>query len=135
MQFSYTYLKQAADNKIKIGNWKGMDVYAISRDRIYTDANDSYCYVIYDDDNLLYYRDRVYAKVSKYGDVSEFNSRVYHYPQPEKKNKVVEITTTAPAAESVVADVALGLLVEDTLKGARNLTIDSLLEGFNYGLT
>jgi hypothetical protein len=44
-----------------------------------------------------------------------------------------ETPQEAPAAE-VIADVALGILVEDTLKGARDMSIDSLLEVFNYGL-
>ena len=34
----------------------------------------------------------------------------------------------------VVADVRLSLLIDETLQGARNMTVNSLLEGFNYGL-
>lgn len=34
----------------------------------------------------------------------------------------------------VIADVRLGLLIDETLQGARNMTVNSLLEGFNYGL-
>lgn len=36
--------------------------------------------------------------------------------------------------EEVIGDVRLGLLVDETLSSARNMTIDSLLVGFNYGL-
>ena len=38
------------------------------------------------------------------------------------------------AHEVVVGDVKLGLDVDATLKAAREMTVDSLLEGFNYGL-
>jgi hypothetical protein len=37
-------------------------------------------------------------------------------------------------AATVVADVALGIAVDDMLKSAREMTVDLLLEGFNYGL-
>ena len=34
----------------------------------------------------------------------------------------------------VIADVKIGIDVDKVLKAARELTVDSLLEGFNYGL-
>jgi hypothetical protein len=37
-------------------------------------------------------------------------------------------------AEEIIGDVRLGDLVAKTLETARTMTIDSLLEGFNYGL-
>jgi hypothetical protein len=33
-----------------------------------------------------------------------------------------------------VGDVQLEIIVEETLKAAREMSIDSLLEGFDYGL-
>jgi hypothetical protein len=38
------------------------------------------------------------------------------------------------AHEVTVGDVKLGLDVDKVLKTAREMTVDSLLEGFNYGL-
>jgi hypothetical protein len=43
-------------------------------------------------------------------------------------------TSTTTSTSGIMADVALETLVENTLKGARELSIGSLLEGFSYGL-
>ena len=138
MQFTYTYLKNAENNDIQVGSWKGMPVYACSKHNLPEYPDDEHVYLIYDDENLLYYQGRVYATVSANGNVSEFNSRRYTTVAFNKKKKE-EVALAAggeapTAAESVEGDVALGLLVEDTLKNARTMTIDGLLEGFNYGL-
>ena len=45
-----------------------------------------------------------------------------------------ECNGTAAAYVEIVADVKIGIDVEATLKAAREMTIDSLLEGFNYGM-
>ena len=45
-----------------------------------------------------------------------------------------ECDGTAAAPDEVVADVKIGIDVDATLKAAREMTVDSLLEGFNYGM-
>jgi hypothetical protein len=55
----------------------------------------------------------------------------------EKKKEKPVATATVPVAvatEPVVGDVKLGIDVDDVLKNAREMSIDSLLVGFNYGL-
>ena len=142
MQFTYTYLKNAENNGIKIGNWKDMPVYACAKRNLPGYSDDEHVYLIYDDENLLYYNGRVYATVDKNGNVSEFNSRRYPtvaFSEDRKKKEEVVAGGEAPAPikeeyKAVEGDVLLGLLVDDTLKAARTMTIDSLLEGFDYGL-
>lgn len=142
MQFTYTYLKNAENNDIQVGSWKGMPVYACSKHNLPEYPDDEHVYLIYDDENLLYYKGRVYATVSANGNVSEFNSRRYTtvaFNENKKKKEEAlaaggEAPTAAVSTPSIEGDVALGLLVEDTLKNARTMTIDSLLEGFDYGL-
>ena len=83
--------------------------------------------------------------IDKNGNVTEFMARRYllHYETYKEEVKEIpraESSESAPAAETtastdeVIADVALGILVEDTLKGARETSIDELLKDFNYGL-
>lgn len=45
-----------------------------------------------------------------------------------------ECNGTAADYEEVVADVKIGIDVDATLKAAREMTVDSLLAGFNYGM-
>ena len=142
MQFTYTYLKNAADNNVMLGHWEGKNVYAISKDDLCESAPDAY--VIYDDNNLLYYDGKVYGQVSASGSIDLFRARSYAVrraatPQvesfrseeaPEEPQVPEETTPTT----SVVGDVQLEIMVDDTLKAAREMSIDSLLDGFNYGL-
>ena len=51
----------------------------------------------------------------------------------EKMNSKYEYETEN-SNEEVIGDVRLGLMVDEMLQGARNMTVNSLLEGFNYGL-
>ena len=63
------------------------------------------------------------------------NNGVYAYAMDlDKKLRRRKSATIVEEYKGVEGDVLLGLLVDDTLKAARTMTIDSLLEGFNYGL-
>lgn len=145
MQFTYTYLKNAANNNIMLGNWEGKRVYAISKHDLCDSAHDAY--VIYDDNNLLYYDGKVYGQVSATGSIDLFKARSYSVrrtstPQVESfrsdespaEPHPTTTTTKEETGPSVVGDVQLEIMVDDTLKAAREMSIDSLLEGFNYGL-
>ena len=144
MQFTYTYLKNAEMNGLTVGRYNGCDVIPTTKETLARNGEKSdYIYLLYDDNNLLYHNGKVFAKVDKNGNVTEFMARRYLlYDRREEVTKEVpraETPKEAPAAEvstttEVIADVALGILVEDTLKGARDMSIDSLLEGFDYGL-
>ena len=138
MQFTYSNLKAAANNDIKLGSWNDKEVYAISKDEL-EDAIRWFAYVIYDDNNLLYYDGKVYGQISERGEVNSCQPRTYAVkrtaaPQVESFRGEEAPQETTPTTPSVVGDVQLEIMVEDTLKAARTMTIDSLLEGFNYGL-
>ena len=150
MQFTYTYLKAAEQSDTIVGRYKGYDVFPTTKAHLAKNGEkDDVIYLLYDDENLLYQNGKVFAKVSKNGDVEEFYARRYLIYERREDEKSAFVRTSTPAAGSeaptaaipstsgnneVIADVQLGLLVEDTLKGARNMQIDDLLKGFNYGL-
>ena len=149
MQFTYTYLKAAEQSDTIVGRYKGYDVLPTTKAHLAKNGErDDVIYLLYDDENLLYQNGKVFAKVSKNGDVEEFYARRYLIYERREDEKSAFVRTSTPAKEApaagseaptattteVIADVALGLLVEDTLKGAREMSIDGLLKGFNYGL-
>jgi exosome complex RNA-binding protein Rrp42 (RNase PH superfamily) len=140
MQFTYTYLKNAADNNVMLGNWEGKKVYASSKEDL-CESSASCAYVIYDDNNLLYYDGKIYGHVSASGNVDLCKVRAYNVRRAAPQVKEIpraeapqEATAAETTASGIVADVALEALVEDTLKEAREVSIDGLLKGFNYGL-
>jgi hypothetical protein len=51
-----------------------------------------------------------------------------------KSDNECDGTAAAAAYEEVVGDVKVGLDIDALLSSVRTMTIDSLLEGFNYGL-
>lgn len=134
MQFTYTYLKQAEKNDIQLGNWKGHAVFAIHKAAI---AEENYyfdaAYVIYDDNNLLFYNGKIYGEVKPNGNVIECSPRKY---SDNKKAFTEEkkIETYTDDKSEIVGDVNLELEVDKMLKSGRGTTIDELLKGFNYGL-
>lgn len=149
MTFDYNTLKKAAANGGKIGNWKGLPVFSVSRDMLRNRGNGAY-YVIYDEDNSFVKKDGAmwfrYGYLDKEGSVHEQTKREY-FPTPAKREEpkaakfdavkaeftYVPTTSSAPGP-STTADVRVEIDVEGTLKKAREMTIEDLLAGFNYGL-
>lgn len=152
MTFDYNTLKKAAANGGKIGNWKGLPVFSVSRDVLRNRGNGAY-YVVYDEDNSFVKKEGAmwfrYGYLDKEGSVHEQTKREY-FPTPSKREepKVAkydaakaeftyvpaahhETTTCAPGP---TADVRVEIDVEATLKKAREMTIEDLLAGFDYGL-
>lgn len=153
MTFDYNTLKKAAANGGKIGNWKGLPVFSVSRDTLRNRGNGAY-YVVYDEDNSFVKKEGAmwfrYGYLDTSGSVHEQTKREY-FPTPSRKEepKVAKFDavkaefTYAPAAHhettvapgpSTIADVRVEIDVEATLKKAREMTIADLLAGFNYGL-
>ena len=159
MTFDYNTLKKAAANGGKIGNWKGLPVFSVSRDTLRNRGNGAY-YVVYDEDNSFVKKEGAmwfrYGYLDKEGSVHEQTKREY-FPTPSKREepKVAKYDavkaaftdapaafTYAPAAASTssasgtttTADVRVEIDVEATLKKAREMTIEDLLKGFDYGL-
>lgn len=135
MQFTYTYLKQAEKNHTQLGQWNGYNVYAIRKATIEEeDYNTYYAYVIYDDDNLLFYDGQIYGTVRSDGRVIECKSRPYIV----KKHKEVFTEEKEPIREEykseTIGDVNLEIEVDKMLKNGRETTIEELLKGFDYGL-
>ena len=154
MTFDYNTLKKAAANGGKIGNWKGLPVFSVSRDTLRNRCNGAY-YVVYDEENsfgktegAMWFR---YGYLDTAGSVHEQTKREY-FPTPSRKEEpkvakfdaVKAAFTDAPAAfttscapgpsTTTTADVRVEIDVEATLKKAREMTIEDLLKGFDYGL-
>lgn len=155
MTFDYNTLKKAAANGGKIGNWKGLPVFSVSRDTLRNRGNGAY-YVVYDEDNSFVKKEGAmwfrYGYLDKEGSVHEQTKREY-FPTPSKpqtpkydldmkaeftyKNPQDSYheTTVAPGpSTTTTADVRVEIDVEATLKKAREMTIEDLLAGFDYGL-
>ena len=155
MKFSYNNLKMMEQCGDRVGNWKGFPVFASRKVNLDKKANGVF-FIVYDDDNLIVKKDNgtwyCYGQVSASGQVEECNKRrynVYAEPvychdtqayEPPAAHAVCGKTasqcdgTAAAAYDEPIGDVKIGIDVDTVLQNAREMTVDSLLEGFNYGL-
>ena len=157
MKFSYNNLRAADKTGERVGNWKGRPVFASMKMDLGSRGTGAF-FIVYDDDNVIVKKDDydswwVFGQVSEEGSVDECDKRRYN-PFANAycatgveaaaavataahavcgKNSA-ECDGTAALPDEVVADVKIGIDVDATLKAAREMTVDSLLEGFNYGL-
>ena len=132
MTFDYNTLKKAAANGGRIGNWKDLPVFAVKKDDLRKKGNGAY-YIIYDDGNKLVKKSAdtffCYGSIDKSGAVTEQSAREYMEKKVETRPQAA-----VPIASGPDIDVRLEMDVDATLKKARELTIDDLLKGFDYGL-
>ena len=151
MKFSYQNLKTASYNGDRVGNWKGYSVFSSHKVGLDTKGDGAF-FIVYDDDNLIVKRDNgtwyCYGQVSESGSVTECDKRRYNvYAEPMTYREAVAAhavcgkneaecdgTAAVDANDSVVGDVKMGLDIDALLSSVRTMTVDSLLEGFNYGL-
>jgi hypothetical protein len=143
MEFTYSSLKAFEKTGDSLGKWSGLQVFPASKYDLKSKGNGVY-YILYDDANVIVKRiDDVfyaYGTVDRVGSVDEWGRKEVYKDFGEKKKPVATATMAAAApvpkipAEPVVGDVKLGIDVDDVLKSAREMSIDSLLVGFNYGL-
>ena len=150
MNFDFMTLERYEKRGEKLGSWRGLPVFALSRQHLKEKGNGAY-YVLYDDDNVLVrYHDgeyKIYGVVDEYGSVNEYAYTESYYKAPAAKRApaAAEIPSVASATDvsytpgydvtaPVVADVATAANVDSVLANARTMTVESLLEGFNYGL-
>ena len=146
MKFSYNNLKNAERAGERVGNWKGMPVFASTSTHLHQYGAGAY-YIVYNDDNVIVRRDNgaawwCYGQVSEDGQVVECDRRRYSvYGEPAvahtvcgKSEDECDGTAAAAADEGPIGDVKIGIDVDAVLKSARTMTVDSLLEGFNYGM-
>lgn len=140
MNFDYYSLKKAANDGVRLGNWKGKPVFACSAGDLENRGNGAF-YILYDDDNEIVGKDGkhyyAYGSVDSNGNVSEFNSRRRYSIGCDNVHDHAQAavsTSTVPGYDNPVGDVKLEIDVEKTLEKARTMTIDDLLVGFNFGL-
>ena len=150
MKFSYANLKSADYSGDRVGNWKGYPVFASTKFGLNEKASGAY-FIVYDDDNEIvrkidgdWYS---FGQCNEGGSVIEWDRRrkystvatAYSY-RSEEAHAVCGKTasecdgTAAAAHDEVVGDVKIGIDVDAVLKNAREMTVDSLLAGFDYGL-
>lgn len=144
-KYSYSRLSMASRDKKKLGMLWGSPVFAARKDEL-ENLGTGAIYIIYDDGNTIVNRngDTFYSlgKLFADGDIQQWNKKVYmtimkkDFPVDEGLQRELDKVKKEETAEEEidVPDIQLHLMVEDTLKSARMLTIDDLLKGFNYGL-
>ena len=141
MKFSYNNLKIAEQSGNRIGNWHGLPVLASSKYGLKNKGSGVY-YIVYDDNNkIVRYKDNDWYEygivVNEAGTVNEYSSpRFYEEEAHVICGKTADkCDGTATAADcGPIGDVKIGLDVDAVLKNAREMTVESLLEGFDYGL-
>jgi hypothetical protein len=152
MKFSYDNLRLMEHSGDRVGNWKGLPVFASRKARVDGSGSGAFL-IVYDDDNRIIKCDNgtwyCYGEVSESGQVTEWDYKkkylIYchdtqaYEPAPThavcgKNSAECDGTAAVDANDSVVGDVKIGLDIDALLNSVRTMTVDSLLEGFNYGL-
>lgn len=140
MNFGYTSLKNAWENEVRVGNWKGRSVFAAPSHEVEELSNSNF-YIIFDDGNKMYHDGLVYGTVTEAGNVEELRvpQRWNYKKRRETTSAKTETYTKAEVEEKtpeveVVVDVKVSIDVDATLKMARETSVDDLLKGFDYGL-
>ena len=162
MTFDYNTLKRAARDGSRLGNWNGKAVFAASAESLENKGSGAY-YILYDDENKIVARTnngwKSFGEVTSQGSVNEYSS-ARNYKTPAEAAAAARKASTSgmryssepiPQAtmtvgtggsyspgydrtERPVGDVKVGLDVEGTLRKAREMTVESLLEGFLPGV-
>lgn len=157
MTFDYNTLKRMAKSGDRLGNWNGKPVFSCSASELDNKGNGAY-YILYDDENKIVGNDGKfyysYGTVSESGSVTEYSSRRRYglatqaHEGDYKMNMAMKYSSEpVPAAtvavsyapgydvsERPVADVKVEIDVEKVLKSAREMTVESLLDGFLAGV-
>ncbi len=160
MNFEYYTLKKLAKEGSRIGNWNGKAVFAASVSNLENLGSGAF-YVLYDDENRIvgkegkhYY---TYGTVSESGIVDEYSSRRrYNHvcetqhnhgyevnaamksaamPQSEPISAAVSYAPGYDVSERPIGDVKAEIDVEKVLKSAREMSVESLLDGFLAHIT
>ena len=148
MDFTYDNLQDAWLHDVRIGNWKGKPVYSVRKDHINEECVNGVYYVVFDDGYKIIGIDssnglKEFGSIDRNGNVDEHFAPLKYSAYVEEKSKPAYVkekeTPLQPQAveepAAVIADVQIEINVDATLQAARTMTVDSLLEGFEYGLT
>lgn len=160
MTFDYNTLKRAAKDGLRLGSWNGKAVFAAPSSRLDNLGSGAYYILYDDENKIVAKTSngwKSYGEVSESGSVSEYSSaRTYRtpaetaaaarktstsgmryssepIPQTTMKVSYAAEGTYAPGydvSERPTGDVKLEIDVEGTLKKAREMTVESLLDGF-----
>ena len=161
MKFSYNELKIASKNGDQLGKWKGYNVFTCTKNEL-NEMGSGVVFIVYDDKNALVRKVsdtwRIFGYVSEDGHVTELNSPLIYTIKEQKMTYCYDTKAYEPVAQAydtaaeaaanvcgkeekceaahevAVGDVKLGIDVDKVLQAAREMTVDSLLAGFNYGL-
>lgn len=123
---SYNCLKQAAQDKIRIGSWKGIEVYACSKYKY--DATTSQFYVIYDDGNKLVKEGYCYGSIDINGFVNEKEPTWYNVPLKANDVVVSKVPASGYSAQ-VITDEFFSKLDREVNELLDNVSKINLLEG------
>lgn len=164
MIFDYNTLKRAARDGSRLGNWNGKAVFAASADSLDNKGSGAYYILYDDENKIVARTNngwKSFGEVSVQGSVNEYSSaRNYKTPAEAaaaarkastsgmrySSESIPQATMTVSYAsetsytpgydrtERPVGDVKVGLDVEGTLRKAREMTVESLLEGFLPGV-
>lgn len=143
MYGAYNFHEYVKRNK-RVGEWRGLEVYALyKRDLKDRYTGNRFIYIVVDDCNdeglyPLVTTDgngwRLCGLIDNEGAIRD-RSEVYVVKEKSVKVKCANAVTTPNVVDSeVIGDVKIGIDVEAVLRHAREMTIDDLLAGFNYGL-
>lgn len=146
MTFDYETLKRAAKEGQRLGNWNGKAVFAASTTQLQNLGTGAF-YILYDDENKIVAKTqsgwRSYGEVTEQGSVNEYSSpRKYSIAAYFKDEEAAPAARKASSAyapgfdrmERPTGDVKLEIDVEKVLKTAREMSVESLLDGFLPGV-
>lgn len=157
MTFDYNTLERAARDCSRLGDWNGKPVFAASVKSLDNKGSGVY-YILYDDENKIVARTKnglkSFGKVTEQGRVCEYSSaRNYKTPaevvaaahkastsgmryssEPIPQATMTSYTPGYDRTERPMGDVKLEIDIEKVLKIAREMTVESLLEGFLPGV-
>ena len=165
MTFDYNTLKRAARDGSRLGNWNGKAVFAASAETLENKGSGAYYILYDDENKIVARTNngwKSFGEVSVQGSVNEYSS-ARNYKTPAEAAAAARKTSTsgmryssepipqatvtvsyanegsyAPGydrAERPVGDVKTEIDVEKTLKMAREMSIEDLLDGFLPGLS
>ena len=159
MNFDYYTLKKMAKSGDRLGSWNGKPVFSCSVIDLEDRGNGAY-YILYDDENKIVGKDGKfyysYGTVTEQGSVSEYSSRrrynvgcddahdhgnykmnmaMKHSSEPvPAATAAVSYAPGYDVSERPVGDVKAEIDVEKVLKSAREMSVESLLDGFLAGI-
>lgn len=165
MTFDYYTLKKAEREGMRLGNWNGKAVFASSANHLDSKGSGAYYILYDDENRIVARTNngwKSFGEVTEQGSVNEYSSarnyktpaeaaeaarrastsgmRYSSEPIPQAVMKVsyADETSYTPGydrTERPVGDVKTEIDVEKTLKMAREMSIEDLLDGFLPGLS